>query len=132
MFLAMGPARLQFHAQGKPLLAFEEKFFNFETVTEGTVVSHEFKFTNKGEGDLVIAGVTADCGCVTISYTPNTSLPPGGVGSVTARVNTAGKEGVQEYNVIIDSNSEGGTVKLFIRGIVSKATEKQKTDSVSP
>src|ERR1035437_6476486 len=59
-----------------PDMKFEEDVFDFGTITQGEKVTHDFKFKNVGEKNLVIANASADCGC-TVAEVPKSSIPPG-------------------------------------------------------
>ena len=67
------PASLS--AGGKKAKAtFSEYRYDFGNVKEkGGLVSHEFVFTNTGDGNLLIVDATATCGCTR----PNSPSPPG-------------------------------------------------------
>ena len=49
---------------------------DFGKIKQGTPVSHEFKFTNKGKVPLIIANVRASCGCTTPDWSKD-PVPPG-------------------------------------------------------
>ena len=64
------------------IMEFEETEFNFGKIKEGEQVEHVFKFKNTGEAPIVVAQVSASCGCTTPTYT-STPVKPGEVGEIT-------------------------------------------------
>src|SRR5687767_9689807 len=46
-----------------PEIKFEEEVFDFGKITQGEVVSHDFKFKNIGNTNLIISGASGSCGC---------------------------------------------------------------------
>ena len=46
-----------------PVLTFKETTHDFGKVIQGEIVSYAFHFRNTGKSDLVIADVSASCGC---------------------------------------------------------------------
>jgi len=59
-----------------PDMKFEEEIFDFGTITQGEKVTHDFKFENTGEKNLIIANAYADCGC-TVPEVPKKPIPSG-------------------------------------------------------
>jgi len=59
-----------------PDMKFEEDVFDFDTITQGEKVTHDFKFENTGESNLIISSAYADCGC-TVPEVPKKPIPSG-------------------------------------------------------
>jgi Protein of unknown function (DUF1573) len=89
---------------------------NFGKIKVGVPVSHEFSFTNKGKGTLIISGVQASCGCTVTEYTKS-MIAPGGSGFVKATYNAA-KVGVFSKSITVTANTNDEMVKLEITGEV--------------
>ena len=90
----------------KTIMQFDDTAkFNFGTIEEGEVVKHAYHFKNVGEHPLLIYNAVASCGCTVPSY-PKEPIPPGGEGDIMVEFNSNNREGHQEKNVMIYSNSE--------------------------
>jgi len=86
-------------------------------IKQGTPVSHEFRFTNKGKVPLVITNVQASCGCTTPDWSKD-PVPPGQQGFIKATFN-AGAVGQFDKTVTVTANIENGTALLRIKGEVA-------------
>lgn len=90
-------------AAAAPMLGVDPVTYDFGSVAEGTVVSHAFVVTNRGDATLTITGVRATCGCTTTAL-PKSALEPGESVSLEARVDTTHFGGRISKQVYIDSN----------------------------
>ena len=59
-----------------PELSFEKLSHNFGEIIQGESVSHQFVFTNTGQGDLIISNAKGSCGC-TVPEWPRKPISPG-------------------------------------------------------
>jgi hypothetical protein len=98
------------------VLEWDSQSHDFGKIKQGTPVTHEFKFTNKGKGTLVITNVTASCGCTTPAWSKD-PVPPGQQGFVKATYN-AGAAGAFTKTVTVTGNLEQGSTLLTIKGEV--------------
>jgi hypothetical protein len=89
---------------------------DFGKVKQGTLVTHEFKFTNTGKVPLVITNVQASCGCTTPAWTKEPVMP-GGQGFIKATYNAA-SAGAFNKTVTVTANIETGFIQLTIKGEV--------------
>ena len=96
------------HAQGEPLMHFDTLVHDFGTIIEGESVVCYFDYSNRGEGDLVITGVEATCGC-TVPTWSREPLKPG---------DASGRNGEQRKQVTVKSNASNDVVRLTIRAKV--------------
>lgn len=113
------PANAQTKVAG-PNIQFEESKYDFGAVKQGDVVEHTFKFKNTGTAPLVISNIGVTCGCTTPDWTRNPVMP-GKTGTVTAKFNTAGKMGMQNKVLTIESNSAAGNAMVALVGEVKDA-----------
>ncbi|WP_019947105.1 DUF1573 domain-containing protein [Hymenobacter aerophilus] len=113
------PANAQAKVAG-PQIQFEESKFEFGAVKTGDVVDHTFKFKNVGTQPLVISNIGVTCGCTTPEWTRE-PIMPGKSGTVVAKFNTAGKYGMQNKVLTIESNSVGGNAMVALVGDVKEA-----------
>lgn len=104
--------------KGKASIKFEETLFDFGNVKEnGGPVSHEFKFVNTGDGELVINSAKAECGCTRPEFTDK-AIAPGENGSIKVTYNPAGRPGGFTKVITVRCNGTPSKVNLKIRGTV--------------
>lgn len=112
-----------------PAIKFEEATFEFGTIKQGDVVSHEFKFKNEGKGDLVIRKTKASCGCTAVNP-PSTVIKPGETSSIKVSFNSAGKSGTQNKTITVTTNDpKNYSMLLNIKGTVEAAGNDEHKDA---
>jgi hypothetical protein len=128
---AVKPANAQVKPAG-PQIQFDEMKYDFGTAKQGDVVKHVFKFKNVGTQPLVISNIGVSCGCTTPEWTKDPVMP-GKTGSITANFNTAGKMGMQNKVLTIESNSAAGNAMVSVVGEVKEnatpTMSVEKTDA---
>src|SRR5215510_12204415 len=77
---------------GGPKIQFAETTYDFGKVDSGTLVKHDFIFTNTGDQALEITGVRPGCGCTTAGDWDK-HVEPGTTGKVPLQFNSAGYSG---------------------------------------
>jgi hypothetical protein len=100
-----------------PVMEFDQVEHDFGKVIQGEIVSYAFKFRNTGKSDLVIANVSATCGCTASDY-PRTPVRPGEEGKVEVSFNSSGKQGFQNKELTIAANTQPSNIQLTIKAIV--------------
>jgi len=100
-----------------PEIVFESEFHDFGEITEGMVVKHTFKFTNEGEGPLVISNAQGSCGC-TVPDWPRQPIAPGESADINVSFNSTGRAGKQDKRVTLTTNAVPQTKVLNITSIV--------------
>ncbi len=100
-------------------IVFKETAYDFGKISlkEGKV-SHEFTFTNDGEGNLVITNARADCGCTRPEYS-DAPVAPGKSGTVKVTFAPAAK-GFFSKKITITTNGNPRKTRLLIRGEVTE------------
>ncbi|RPD47752.1 DUF1573 domain-containing protein [Hymenobacter sediminis] len=116
---AVKPANAQTKVAG-PQIQFEEMKYDFGSIKTGDVVEHTFKFKNVGTQPLVISNIGVSCGCTTPDWTREPVMP-GKTGMITAKFNSAGKIGMQNKVLTVESNSAGGNAMVALVGDVKEA-----------
>ena len=116
---AVKPANAQTKVAG-PQIQFEEMKYDFGSIKTGDVVEHTFKFKNVGTQPLVISNIGVSCGCTTPDWTREPVMS-GKSGTVTAKFNSAGKMGMQNKVLTIESNSAAGNAMVSLVGDVKEA-----------
>lgn len=102
-----------------PSIIFNEQIYEFGKIQEGTIVEHEFKFTNNGKSDLIIRKVKASCGCTTVNPDIKT-VKPGQTSSIKASFHTDNFNGRQTKTInIITNDPKNPNITLRITGTVS-------------
>ncbi len=111
-----------FTAQGQTTsnaaeISFEEKVFDYGTITKGADGNHTFTFTNTGNSPLVIESVKSSCGC-TVPKKPEAPIAPGASGSIQVRYDTQ-RLGVFRKTITVTTNAgTNSVVALKIKGTV--------------
>jgi hypothetical protein len=99
-----------------PVMTFNDLEYNFGTVKQGEVVTHEFRFKNTGKEPLIINNAVGSCGC-TVPDWPKEPIRPGGEGVIKVTFNSAGKSNIQDKMVTITYDTDK-TVVLHMKGTV--------------
>ena len=107
-----------------PELSFYKLRHNFCKINQGESVSHQFVFTNTGEGDLIISNAKGSCGC-TVPKWPKKPIAPGEKAEIKVTFNSSGREGKQKKTVPLVTNAIPSTKVLTISGLVI-VPEKEK------
>ena len=98
-------------------IEFTETEYNFGEVESGAKVEHTFKFTNTGQGPLIISNARASCGC-TVPEWPTDPIQPGDDGEIMVVFDSKGKSGVQNKVVTITANTQPSQTEVLIKGMV--------------
>ena len=121
MCLSVGSAFAQ-----KALISCEKSIHNFGTIQEADgKVSHTFVVKNEGTTPLVIANVTASCGCTTPEWTKE-PIPSGQTGEVKVTFDPKNRPGNFMKTIRLYGNAMQNGFVLTIRGKVEKAEEVQE------
>ncbi|HEX8506371.1 MAG TPA: DUF1573 domain-containing protein [Hymenobacter sp.] len=104
-----------------PAITFEESKYDFGSVAQGGVVDHTFKFKNTGTAPLVISNIGTSCGCTVPEWT-KTPILPGKTGTIAAHFNSAGKIGMQNKVLTVESNAAAGATTVSLVGEVKDAS----------
>ena len=102
-----------------PTMDFKDTVYNFGTIRDGEVITHDFEFTNNGQNPLIVSNASAACGCTVADY-PKEPVMPGKTGIIKAQFNSAGKPGHQEKTVTLTTNTARGYAMLTLRGEVKE------------
>lgn len=100
-----------------PKIEFEELYWDFGEIKEGDVVKKGFTFTNTGDAPLVIKATRATCGCAMPSI-PFLEIAPGESDVIGVTYNSVGKDGLQNPEVTVESNTHPKTTILKLHGMV--------------
>lgn len=111
-------------AEAKPKEKVSRIEFTTQTHDFGKISSKdkptvEFRFTNTGDGNLVITQANSECGCTRPEY-PDNPIAPGKDGVIKVTYSPRGHIGHFEKSVTVRTNGEPRKVKLKIKGEVEK------------
>ncbi|MBI2279940.1 MAG: DUF1573 domain-containing protein [Bacteroidetes bacterium] len=109
-----------------PFFEFVEEVVDFGTITQGEVVSTNFKFKNVGKSDLIISSAQGSCGC-TVPEWPKEPIKPGEEGKIAVTFNSSGKQGKQNKTITIVANTNPNTKVIALKGdvLVPKGKENE-------
>lgn len=113
-----------------PEFKFEEEEYNFGTIKQGESMTHLFSFTNVGKEPLIISSASGSCGC-TVPEWPKEPVKKGDKATIKVTFNSAGKMGMQDKTVTIQSNAKTNPKVIHIKGNV-EAPPKQDATPVAP
>lgn len=108
-----------------PKFEFAESNFDFGTINSGDEITHDFKFKNTGNADLIITQAKGSCGCTQPKY-PEQPIPPGEEGVISVTFRSAGIAGQVVKDITILANTTPTTKVLTISGEVIKVNDKIK------
>ena len=98
-------------------ITFEHLNHDFGTLKHGgDKVTHLFEFTNTGTAPLIITRTTTSCRCISIKY-PKRPVKAGQKGTIEVTYDPT-DAGVFNKGIDIHANIEGGTLTLFVKGVV--------------
>jgi hypothetical protein len=100
-----------------PSMEFTKVEHDFGKVIQGEIVSFGFKFKNTGNADLVIANVSAACGCTASDY-PRNPVRPGEEGVIVVSFDSSGKQGFQNKDLVVAANTQPSNIVLTIKAMV--------------
>ena len=116
----------------QPNFKFNDEVFDFGSIKQGDAVNHDFEFTNTGKEPLIITSASGSCGC-TVPTWPKDPIAPGGKGTIKVTFNSAGKQGMQDKTVTLQSNAKQATMVLHLKGTVEvKPAEATPVAPVTP
>lgn len=99
---------------------FETMEYNYGTIKQGDKVEYTFSFTNVGKEPLIITSAQGSCGC-TVPEWPKEPIKKGETGKIHITFNSAGKMGLQDKTITINSNAKTNPVVLHIKGNIEAA-----------
>lgn len=107
-------------------IKFEKTTHNFGTFSEDAPkVTCSFKFTNTGDGMLVIHQAVASCGCTVPQY-PKEPIKPGDSGEITVTYDGTGKfPGHFKKSITIRTNGKQEIIRLYVTGDMTPSTKTE-------
>lgn len=96
-------AVLSISSVAQPKAVFSEEKYDFGTIRQGEIVSHEFVLKNEGSEVLTIDRVKATCGCTAVAPEKK-ELKPGESTKIGVKFDSNGRKGVQHKYVYVFTN----------------------------
>ena len=101
-----------------PVMSFDRAEHDFGTIIQGTPQETVFKFTNTGEGPLIITDAKSSCGCTVPEYPKNAPIAPGDSGEMVVKFNGSGQNQVTK-TITVTANTAKGSELLRIKAFVN-------------
>lgn len=112
MFFVLNNSKLTASLKA-PKIVFKEEVHDFGKVPRGPELQYNFKFTNKGNANLIIERVQTSCGCTGATVGEKTEYKKNESGEIKVNFTTQGREGNQEKTIIIYSNDPENPQKVL-------------------
>jgi len=109
-------------------IKFDMDEYNFGSAKQGDKVDYEFFFTNTGKEPLIITNASGSCGC-TVPVWPKEPIKKGERAGIKVSFNTAGKQGMQDKTITINSNARTNPKIIHIKGNVEVPAQPAATDA---
>jgi hypothetical protein len=100
-----------------------DSVYDFGKVTDGEIVTFNYRFVNTGKKPLVVTNASASCGC-TVPEKPEKPIEPGDTGFIKVKFDSNKRVGMAHKTVTVSSNAEPAFPELLLRGEVLTKKEK--------
>jgi Protein of unknown function (DUF1573) len=97
--------------------------YDFGKVTDGEIVTYNYRFVNTGKKPLIISSANASCGC-TVPEKPEKPIEPGDTGIIKVKFDSNKRVGMAHKTVTVSSNAEPAFPELLLKGEVLAKKEK--------
>jgi Protein of unknown function (DUF1573) len=99
----------------------DSTFKDLGNIKEGQVVEVSYRFKNSGDKPLIIAGVTASCGC-TVPEKPEKPIAPGQEEVIKAKFDSKGRpKGENRKDVFVTANTKPeSSMQLSFKVVVTE------------
>jgi hypothetical protein len=94
------------NVSGAPRIAIDHQFWDFGTITNGAILSHDFCISNAGDGLLIISNVMSTCGVCLHAYIDTTNIPPGKGAVVHAKLDLNVLDGAVTRGILVTCNDQ--------------------------
>ena len=99
------------------MFKFKEETHDYGEVPEGPLAECDFVFKNTGKKPITINDAHGSCGC-TVPEWPHAPVMPGDKGIIHVKYTTAGRQGIINKDITINSNAQQSPMILHIKGTV--------------
>ena len=106
------------NVSGAPQIVIDHQFWNFGTITNGAILSHDYCLSNAGDGPLIISNVISTCGVCLHAYIDTTNIPPGAETVIHAKLDLQILDGPASRSVLVSCNDpQNPTPVLELDGV---------------
>lgn len=98
-------------------LFFPEQTYNFGTIDQETLVTHQFKFQNKGNKPVIIERLNSSCGCTGALLSTTSTIGPHQTGEIKVSYNS-GKKTAHDSELVEVFTKPGGQINLIFNVFV--------------
>lgn len=119
VFAAVFTLLCSFRPGTGPVMTFAETKHSFGFIRQGEIVSHEFEFTNTGDGPLIIDSYEVACECTKVEF-PKEPIAPKGTGKIKVTFDSKSAIDRQEREVIVKSNAANSPQTVVFKCVVLK------------
>ena len=109
----------------RPVLVLSDTVWHIGTIAEGTRLDHDIQVTNAGDAPLVLADVSASCGCTIARDWPKAPLAPGASATIRVTYDSRGRSGDIDTEVAVVANTYPSTTKMKLVGRVLGPNDTQ-------
>lgn len=99
------------------IMTFDNVTWDFDTIEQGSSVSHDFIFKNTGQADLVISDVQTSCGCTITEYDKK-AIKPGKESKLSFKFDSTDKKGSQDKSITVYANTYPNKTVINFTGFV--------------
>lgn len=118
------------NVSGSPRMAIDHQFWNFGTITNGAVLSHDFCISNAGDAPLIISNIASTCGVCLHAYIDTTNVPPGTETLIHAKLDLNVLDGAVTRGVLVNANDPQNPASILELDGVS--VRMYQVDPLSP
>lgn len=110
---------LPFYALAEPRLQIENQIYDFDVVSEGTAIEHDYLIRNIGDSVLEVQKIVPACGC-TAAVVKSKKVKPGEETALKVRFDTNGFRGYKIKTVRVYTNDpKNSSIVLTLKGTVN-------------
>jgi Protein of unknown function (DUF1573) len=89
---------------GAPQIAIDHQFWDFGTITNGGIFSHDYCVSNAGDAPLIISDVVSTCGMCLHAFIDTTNVPPGTATVIHAKLDLRLLNGAVSRGILVNCN----------------------------
>jgi hypothetical protein len=87
-----------------PQMVIDHQFWNFGTITNGAIFSHDYCVSNAGDATLTISNVISTCSVCLHAFIDQTNIPPGTATMLHARLDLRILDGPVTRDILVNGN----------------------------
>ena len=100
-----------------------DSVYDFGKITDGEIVTYNYRFVNTGKKPLIVTNASASCGC-TVPEKPEKPIEPGDTAVIKVKFDSNKRVGMAHKTVTVSSNAEPAFPELLLKGEVIAKKEK--------